>query len=94
MKYILGLLVGLEILDGVLSYLLIENALGREANPFLQSIVLGNGFLLFKVCGGILIGFLLWTIYTHWPRVALGCTSFFAVLYAAIVTWNLSLFFL
>jgi len=94
MKYLLGLLIGFEILDGLLTYFLVRNGIGEEANPFLRSIVMGDNFLLFKVCGGILAVFLLWTIYTRWPRVALVCTSFFVVVYVVIVAWNLSLFFL
>ena len=93
MKYLLSLLIGFEILDGLLTHVLIRDGLAREANPFLQSIVLGDNFLSFKICGGILAVFLLWTIYTRWPRVALGCTSFFVVFYAVIVAWNFSLFF-
>ena len=93
MKYLLGLLIGLEILDGLLTHFLVRNGLGQEANPFLRYIVLGDNFLLFKITGGILAVFLLWMIYTRWPRVALICTSFFVVFYAVIVAWNLSLFF-
>ena len=94
MKYLLGLLIGFEVLDGVLTYLLVRSGVGEEANPFLRPILLGGNFLLFKVCGGIVAVFLLWTIYTRWPRVALVCTSFFVVFYAVIVVWNMSLFFL
>ena len=93
MKYLLSLLIGFEILDGLLTYVLVRNGLAREGNPFLQSIVLGDNFLLFKVSGGILAIFLLWTIYTRWPRAAVICTSSFVVFYSVIVAWNFSLFF-
>ena len=93
MKYLLGLLVGLEVVDGLLTYFLIRNGLGREANPFLRSFIEADTFLLLKVCGGILAAFLLWTIYTRRPRVAVVSTSFFVAFYAAIVAWNSSLFF-
>ena len=93
MKYLLGLLIGFEILDGLLTYLLVRNRIGEEANPFLRYVVLGDNFLVFKITGGILAAYLLWVIYTRWPRVALVCTSFFVAFYAVIVAWNLSLFF-
>ena len=93
MKYLLGLLIGFEILDGFLTHLIVGNGIGEEANPFLRSIVLGDNFLLFKICGGILAVFLLWTIYIRWPRVALVCSSSFVVFYEVIVAWNLSLLF-
>ena len=94
MKYLLGLLIGFEVLDGLLTHFLVRRGVGEEANPFLRPILLGDHFLLFKVCGGILAVFLLWRIYKRWPRVALICTSFFVVFYEVIVVWNLSLFFL
>lgn len=92
MKYLLGLLIGLDILDGLLTYFLVRNGLGREANPFLRAIVAGDNFLLFKVSGGILAVFLLWVIYTRWPKVAIVCASLFLALYVVIVVWNVSLF--
>lgn len=94
MKYLLGLLIVFEILDGLLTYLLVGKGFGREANPFLQPILLGDNFLLFKISGGILAIFLLWVIYTRWPRVALVCTSFFVLFYVVIVAWNLRLLFI
>ncbi len=93
MKNLLILLVGLEIWDGVLTYLLVSNGVGQESNPFLQPMVLGGSFLVLKICGGILAVFLLWIIYTRRPRAALICTVFFVVLYTVIVAWNATLFF-
>jgi hypothetical protein len=92
-KYLLGLLVGFEISDGVLSYFLIRNGLGREANPFLQSIVGDVNFLILKVVGGLICALILWDIHRRLPRVALITTSCFTVVYAAIVIWNLGVFF-
>jgi hypothetical protein len=91
-KYLLGLLVGFEISDGVVSYFLIKNGLGREANPFLQSLVGDVNFLILKVVGGLICALILWDIHRRLPRVALITTSCFAVFYAVIVSWNLSLF--
>jgi len=91
MKRLLGFLLGFEILDGLLTLILVRTGIGREANPFLQPILLEGNFLLFKVCGGILAVFLLWMIYTRWPKVALICTSFFVVFYVVIVLWNFSI---
>jgi hypothetical protein len=92
MKYLLGFLVGFQILDGLLTYFLVREGLGQEANPFLRPLVLDGNFVLLKVCAGILAAYLLWVIYTRWPRVALGCTWFFVAFYAAIVIWNSSVF--
>ena len=92
MKYLLGLLVGFEILDGLMSHLLIRNGLGQEGNPFLQPIVGEANFLILKVVGGLLCALILWDIYRRFPRVALISTSCFVVIYLAIVSWNFSVF--
>ena len=91
MKYLLGSLIGLEILDGLLTYLFVGDGLVQEANPFLRYMVLADDFLVFKIGGGILAVFLLWFIYRRWPEVALVCTSYFVVFYTVLVAWNLSL---
>ena len=93
MKYLLGLLVGFEITDGVLSYFLIRSGLGREANPFLKSIVGDVNFLILKVVGGLICALILWDIHKRFPRVALIATSCFTLFYAVIVSWNLGVFF-
>ncbi len=92
MKYLLGLLVGFEILDGVISHFLIRGGLAREGNPFLQPIVGEVNFLVLKVVGGLLCALILWDIYKRFPRVALISTSCFVVFYVAIVFWNLGVF--
>ena len=92
MKYLLGLLIGLEICDGLVTHFLVRGGLAQEANPFLQSMVLDDNFLALKICAGILAAFLLWTIYLRWPRVALVCVSGFVLFYCVVVFWNLSLF--
>ena len=91
MKYIIALLIGLNIWDGLLTHVLVGNGVAYEANPFLQTMVLSDRFLLFKLCGGILAAFLLWTIYTRWPAVAVAVGSCFVIFYMVVVGWNLSL---
>ncbi len=93
MKYLLGLLAGFVISDGLLTHFLVGNGLAREGNPFLVPIVGGDTFLVLKVVGAILSVLILWDIYRRFPKLALISTSCFVVVYGAIVTWNLSLFF-
>ena len=92
MKCLLGLLVGFEILDGVLTFFLLGNETLVEGNPFLQPLVGEANFLLIKVLGGFLCALLLWDIYQRYPWLAMITTSCFAMLYAGIVGWNLGLF--
>ena len=94
MKYLLGLLVGFEILDGVMSYFLVRGGLGREGNPFLQPMVGEVSFLVLKVVGGLICALILWDIYKRFPRVALISTSCFVAFYVVIVVWNLGVFLL
>ena len=46
MKYLLGLLITFEILDGVLTHFLITNGLAREGNPLLMPLVGETNFLI------------------------------------------------
>ena len=94
MKYLLGLLIAFEILDGVLTHFLIRGGLAREGNPFLLSLVGETNFLILKVVGVLLCALILWDIYKRWPRVALTTTACFVTLYVVIVLWNASFFFL
>ena len=93
MRYLLGALTTLVILDGLISHLLIKNGLAREANPFLATLVGGGNFLVIKVVGALLCAFILWDIYKHRPKLAVISSFCFTVVYAGIVLWNVCLFF-
>ena len=92
MRYLLGLLVLLNIADGVISYFLIDLGKGSEANPFLLHMVGEPAFMIIKVIGVLLCALLLWDIHRRYPRVAFVSTSCFVAFYAVIVVWNSSLF--
>jgi len=92
MKYLIGLLIGFEIADGLLTHFLITGGLAREGNPLLQPIVGEASFLILKVVGVLICAVILWDIYKRFPKMALAATSCFVVFYGVIVLWNLSLF--
>ena len=92
MKYLLGLLILLNIADGVLTHFLIEFGMGREGNPLLLGIVEQPAFMIIKVVGVILCALILWDIYRRHPRLAMVSASCFVISYVAIVLWNSSLF--
>ena len=94
LKYLLGLLVALNIADVFLSQRLIEAGIGTEGNPFLHWIVGQSNFTLFKVAGVVLAAILLWDIYRRYPRLATITTSVSILFYSAILFWNSSLFLL
>lgn len=93
MKYPLGALIALVVLDGVVSQFLITHGLGREGNPFLQTLVGERSFLIIKVVGALICALILWDIYKRRPKMALIASLCFVGLYAGIVVWNFSVFF-
>ena len=94
MKWLLGLLVGLVISDGLLTCFLVKNGLAREGNPFLVDIVGKDILVVLKVVGAIVCALILWDVYRRYPKLAVTCTLCFLAIYVLIVGWNLSLFFM
>jgi len=89
MKYLLISIGGFEILDGIVTHVLVGNNLVQEANPLMAPIVKQGGFLLFKVIGAILCVIILWYLYKRFPKVTLAATSSIFVFYMAVIIWNL-----
>ena len=92
LKYLLGLLILLNIADGLTTHFLIQAGIGREGNPFLLRMVGEPEFMIIKVVGVVVCALILWDIYRRYPRLAFVSTSCFVIGYAAIILWNLSLF--
>ena len=93
-KYLLLLIIALVVSDGLISQFLVRHGLGYESNPFLQTFVNEENFLLIKLAGALLGALILWDVYKTRPRVALISTLSFVILYTGIVFWNLGVFFL
>ncbi len=91
MKYLIGALVLLNVLDAVLTRHIIEIGAGRESNPFLLGIVGEPIFFVVKVVGVLLCAFILWDMSRHHPRLARISTTCFVAIYSGIVLWNFSL---
>jgi hypothetical protein len=94
MKYLLCVLMGFVVLDGILTEYLVDGGLAREGNPFLEPLVGDIGFILLKIGGALLCSFILWDIYKRFPRVAVGAAWCATVAYGLIIIWNTSLFLL
>ena len=93
MKYLLILLSGFEILDGMTTHFLVRNGLVQEGNSLMEPIVREGNFLLLKVIGVLLSVSILWGMYKHAPKVTLIATSSVVMFYGAVIAWNLSMFF-
>ena len=92
MKYLLILLSGFEISDGMITHFLARNGLVQEGNPLMESIVREGNFLLLKVIGVLPCVLILWGIYMRFPKVALTAALSAVVFYGLVMAWNLSMF--
>jgi hypothetical protein len=94
MKYLTILIFLLILADGIISRFLTGYGLGQEINPFLQSIISGNDFLLLKAAGSLFVGLILWDIFKRQPKVALISAALCVALYTGILYWNIAVFFI
>jgi hypothetical protein len=92
MKYLLGIMGGLELSDGLLTDSLVRNGVVREANRLMEPVIMGGDFLLLKVLGIIISGLALWYIYRKYPLIAVTATSGIVAFYGAVTVWNLGVF--
>lgn len=92
MKYLLILLGGFEISDGIITHFLVRNGLVREGNPLMETIVREGNFLLLKVVGVLLSVLVLWGIYKRFPKVTLTATSSIVLFYGLVMVWNMGMF--
>ena len=92
MKYLLPVLSGLEISDGVFTDFAVKQGLVKEANPLMAPIVSEDNFLFLNVAGALVCAVILWLIYKKYPRVAQAASSAIIVFYAAVLVWNAFLF--
>lgn len=91
---LLSALVGLIIIDGVLTNFLVKKGTAWEANPFLEPMVGKTGFLLIKIVGSLICALILWDVYRRYPRVGTIATWIAVIGYAVIVVWNTGLILL
>ncbi len=92
MSYRLSALIVLVVSDGWISRFLVRNKLGREGNPFLQTLIGEEAFIVVKLLGALLCALILWDIYKRRSKLAVITTLCFVVLYTGIVLWNLFVF--
>lgn len=92
--YLLCLLLGLVVVDGLLSNFIVQMGVGKEGNPFIRSIVGQTSFISIKLLSALIGGLLLWRVFIRHPKLGLVSIIFFVVFYTAIVWWNLAIFFI
>jgi hypothetical protein len=91
-KYLLILLVVLNVLDAFLTHFLIKLNLATEGNMFLESIVGEPLFFIVKIVGAFLAALILWDISRRHPKLGKMAIHLSVTVYTLIVLWNTSLF--
>jgi hypothetical protein len=91
-KYLLALLVVLNVIDAFLTYFLVKFNLATEGNMFLENIVGEPLFFVIKIVGSFLAALILWDISRRHPKLAKSAILLSVTVYTLIVLWNTSLF--
>jgi hypothetical protein len=92
-KYLLVLLVVLNVIDALLTYFLVKFNLATEGNMFLENIVGEPLFFVIKIVGAFIAALILWDISRRHPKLAKSAVHLSVTAYSLIVLWNVSLFF-
>ncbi len=93
-RYVLCVLFGIIVADGLISQFLVTGGYGSEGNPLLMSWVGGESFLAIKIAGAFLVTLFLWVKYNASPRFVYTVAVVALGFYTAIVYWNLLAFLL
>jgi hypothetical protein len=93
-RYLLILLVGLVVADGLISNFIVQNGLGKEGNPFIQNIVGQSSFVFIKLVGAFISAIILWRVIRKHTRLGLVSIIFYIVVYTTILWLNLMTWFI
>ena len=88
-RILIGSLFAAIVADGIITMYLVYDGLASEGNPFMQYWVAEDKLLSIKICGGILVGICLWSIYRRHPRLSIAFTALLLTGYIFIIVWNL-----
>ena len=93
-RYVLCVLFGVIVADGLISQLLVTGGYGSEGNPLLMSWVGRESFLAIKIAAAFLVTLFLWIKYNSNPRLVYMVAVVALGFYTIIVYWNLFVFFI
>ena len=88
MKCVLILATQLQIWDGLITEVLVNNGIAKEGNPFVRSLVEQGGFLTLKILGSLLCLAALWILSKYVPKFSFVAASSLAAIYMAVISWN------
>lgn len=82
--------IALQVVDGVLTYVLASEGYAVEANPILRGIADGPWLLVVKALSAVMVVVLVRRL-SHWPKywpVAVKCFWGLLIFYSGVVLWN------
>jgi len=91
-RYVLCVLFGIIVADGLISQFLVTGGYGLEGNPLLMSWVGRESFLAIKTAAAFLVTLFLWIKYNANPRLVYMVAVVALGFYTIIVYWNLFVF--
>ena len=92
MKYLIGIMSGLELFDGIFTEYAVTRGLVNEANALVDSLITGGTFLVLKLVGIVVCSLALWAVYKRFPKIALTTSSLITAFYSIVLLWNVSVF--
>jgi hypothetical protein len=87
--FVLMLLAGLMLADGLITEYLVNSGIASEGNPFMQGPLAGGYFMPVKIIGTWLSTLILASIHHHNPRIAAAVAWVFIVVYTITIYWNI-----
>jgi hypothetical protein len=87
-NYLLALLGGLQVSDGVMTDLLVRSNVVQEGNKFMEPFVRDGSFLILKIIGAIACIAVLKLLSKRFSRAAFLAGSLAAAFYCGIIAWN------
>ena len=90
--FVLMLLAGLMLADGLITEYLVNFGITSEGNPFMRGALAGSYFMPVKIIGAWLSALILASIYQHNPKLAAGVAWVFVGIYTVTIYWNIGEF--
>ena len=87
---LLGLMVLLQVGDGLITRQFAGRGLVGESNVLLASIISSGNFLLVKIVGAVFCCTVLWYLYQRFKTLAIVTISSIVIFYGLITVWNLN----
>jgi hypothetical protein len=93
-RFMLLLLIGLVLADGIITEFVVGAGLATEGNP-LMKVCLNEGNLMpLKLCGALMGSVILWNMSRKYQRSASTVALVFIAVYTSIVYWNVAIVFM